>query len=795
MASVDEALREAVSHHEAGRLAEAERIYRQILASQPAHADALHLLGLAAFQAGRPEAAVDSISRAISVRPDQGAFHHHLGQALLGLGRASEAQDAFARALQLDPTNAAAHYHLGLIEQHAGNWNTAQQHYEQALVLRPGIIEAQVNLGDVFRSQGQLVRAEIAYRAAAHSFPTSVEAQHNLGAVLIDLGRFNDAIEPLQRAAKLRPDLVQVHYNLGRAHKGAGRPHEAVAQFQAALAARPDFVPAHFALANLLQEAGDLEAAGASYRTALELAPNDAEALANYGKVLHRLGRNEEALDYYNRAITLKPDLAIAHFNRAVMFNESNQPDEALELSRAALAIEPNSARLIGNMAVALHLQGRAAEAIEHYRKATELKPHSSAGHSNLLYALNFCRGHDAETIFREHLAWGRMHAEPLTQRAVPHSNDPTPGRRLRIGYVSPYFRHHAVNYFTEPMLLEHDHAQFEIFCYSDVAQADATTLRIKAAADHWRDTLNLSAEEIARQVRDDRIDILVDLTGHIGGGRLLVFARRPAPIQVTYIGYQNTTGMSAMDYRLTDAHADPPGLADRYYTERLVRLPRAFFCYKPFDDSPPVTPLPALAAGHVTFGSFNNLMKVTPEAIEVWLEILSRVPASRLVVLAYRGGHAERNLHARARAHGIEPSRVEVFEKCSTPDFLKWQQRADIALDPFPFNGHTTTCDSIWMGVPVVMLEGDAYVSRFGGSVLANVGLNDLIAHNTDEYIDIAVGLASELPRLERLRDTLRQRMADSPLMDYAGFTRNLESAYRKMWVDWCDRRQTIGS
>jgi predicted O-linked N-acetylglucosamine transferase (SPINDLY family) len=352
---------------------------------------------------------------------------------------------------------------------------------------------------------------------------------------------------------------------------------------------------------------------------------------------------------------------------------------------------------------------------------------------------------------------------------------------------VSAFFRSHAVNFFTEPILTSHDHDRFEIICYSDVVQPDGATERIKSAVDRWCDTCGLSDEQLADQVRGEGVDILVDLTGHIGNNRLPAFARKPAPVQVTYIGYQNTTGMTAMDYRLTDERADPPGVTDRFYTEKLVRLPRAYFCYRPPDDSPPITPLPAHGDGLVTFGSFNKFAKVSPPAIDAWLRILESVPRSRLVVLANRGGYVENHLRAAAAARGVDPARVEVFDKQPHKDYMKLLARADIALDPFPFNGHTTTCDSIWMGVPVVMLEGQSYVTRFGGSVLANVGLEAWIADSIDRYVDIAVRAAEDVAGLARMRGELRARMADSPLLDFAGFTRNLENAYRRMWRDWC--------
>ncbi len=352
----------------------------------------------------------------------------------------------------------------------------------------------------------------------------------------------------------------------------------------------------------------------------------------------------------------------------------------------------------------------------------------------------------------------------------------------------------HAVNFFVEPILASHDHQQFEIFCYSDVDEPDDTTARLRTYADHWRQVRGRKNEDVAAMVRDDQIEILVDLTGHITGGeRMLLFARKPAPVQITYIGYQNTTGMQAMDYRITDDYSDPPGQTDALHTEKLWRLPTTFFCYQPSTYAPPVGPSPAASNGYVTFGSVNAFTKVTPQVLETWAEILRRVPEARLVIRA----DMTESLHARLRETfaglGIAPDRLELVNRLPRPKYLELIARLDVALDPFPFNGHTTTCDCLWQGVPVVTLSGQSYVSRFGGSGLATLGLTELITHSPDEYIQTAVALANDHERLADYRSTLRERMAASPLLDFKTFTANLEAAYRQMWRQWCDQQQPV--
>jgi len=461
-------------------------------------------------------------------------------------------------------------------------------------------------------------------------------------------------------------------------------------------------------------------------------------------------------------------------------------PDLATAASRAAVALQGDSPSAAAHLAAALQAQGDLDGTIAAHRRAVELKPDSAEAHSNLLYVLNFHPAQSTEQLFAEHRAWAERHAEPLTALAPPHGNDRKQARRLRVGYVSAHFREHSVSFFSLPLLESHNPDKVEVFAYSNSGDIDAITERFKKVAT-WRQIEGLSDEAAAQQIRDDQIDILVDLTGHIGGNRLPLFARKPAPVQVTYLGYQNTTGMTAMDYRLTDALADPPGTTDAFYTEKLVRLPGSFFCYRPPDAAPEVNELPALASGRVTLGWLNFLAKTTPEAIQMWSRLLTAVPTAQLLVLAYRpGAFEERVLDAMAAA-GVDPARVEIVNWRPPDAYLRLHHRIDIALDSFPFNGHTTICNALWMGVPSVARQGSSYASRFGGTALANLGLEELIAHSDEEYVEIVARLAGDLPKLAELRRGLRDRMAASPLMDAKTFTSNVEQAYRQMWQRWC--------
>ena len=521
-----------------------------------------------------------------------------------------------------------------------------------------------------------------------------------------ELGRATEAEQLYRVALQENPRRAAAHNNLATLLQEKGDLAAARSHYERAIKLQPDFAPSHNNLGNLLLNQGDATGALASYRKALRLKPDFVEALNNCGKLLQDQRQWDLALNYYERALRLNPAFAVAWFNRAtlhlarglvpqaiadyreawrlnpadpspainlaILFNDLGQPDDALECCQKIVDRGGDSAMIRHLAAAALRALGRVDESIAAYRASLALVP-DPAQHSNLLYELNFQTNSDPAAVFAEHLAWAAQYAEPLTAASPPHANDRTPNRKLRIGYFSPHFRDHAVTYFTEPLLAAHDRQRFEVVCYSNWPIGDAVTARLQASADYWRNVDGASDEDVANQIRADRIDILVDLTGHIGENRLLLFRAKPAPIQVTYLGYQNTTGMSAMDYRLTDEWADPPDQTDRFYTERLVRLPRSFFCYRPDDESPPVSLLPALATGQVTFGSFNLFAKVNSHVIESWLDILSRVPGSRLLILANRGGYAERELHSRAQARGIDPGRIEICARRRAPSTCNW--------------------------------------------------------------------------------------------------------------------------
>jgi predicted O-linked N-acetylglucosamine transferase (SPINDLY family) len=764
-----------------GALGHAEALYRKALETEPANAGLWADLGRIKHSLGRHDEAVADFCRALDLEPSRLELRNDLGVSLMDLGRLDEAVASFREALRLQPDRAEVHANLGIARTRQGDPHAAAACYRQALLLNADEPVVTCHLGNALVALGERDGAVACYRRAVQVRPDFAAAWLNLGRVLQAQDQQDEAAACYERAATLWPDNPEPLGELASLMMSRGELDAAVAGYEEVLRLQPDSAAAYSNMGLAQMALGRLEEARLSFGQALYLRPDLAEVHNNLGLALLNEGRLEEARLRFERAIAAGANLADAQNNLGLAWNALGAPDSALASFERAVQIDPRHFGALTNLANTYRDHGRAADAVIFYRKALAVAPDAALVHSNLLLAMQYRFSADPTEMLAEARRYARMHAEPLTTRAEPHATLSLEGRRLRVGYVSPDFREHPVASFLEPVLACHDHVHIEVFCYADVPQPDATTLRLQAYSDRWRSLVGLTDAQAAAVIRQDELDVLVDLSGHTGGNRLLTFAHKPAPIQVSYLGYLGTTGLPAMDYYLTDAHADPPGGADAHYQERLIRLPECAFCYGPGDAPDVRREPPARESGQVTFGCLNNLAKGSDEALAAWSRLLALVPDSRLLLRTGAGRPAEERIRALVARHGISTERLLFAGPTPTRfAYLELYHALDIALDPFPYNGVTTTTDALWMGVPVISLIGQTSVSRQGVRFLRNAGLDELLAETLEQYLQIAANLAGNVSRLAALRSALRDRMKCSPLMDAQRLTRNLEAAFR---------------
>ncbi len=681
-------LQQGMALHKSNQLAEAKKIYEQILLIDPAHADGLHLLGLTA----------------------------------LGLGNHKEAEKLIREAIAI---NNIFFYHS--------------------------------SLGNVLRMQN----------------------------------RIDDAVASFERALALKPDFPDALNNLALIFSKQKKINEAINLYKRALTADPNHVDTIVNLGLLLQEKGEIDSAIHLYNQALAIRPDTAEAHYNLGNALSEKGNKDAAIQAYMRAIAIRP-YAEAHTNLATILNVRHLFYEAISHYKNALKFNPNSFDAYNNLGISYRSYGQLDESIKCFKKALEIKPDASLTYSNLLLAMVYASSVTPRELASTAAEYGTRYETPLL-RTKAFANDKNPDRRLRIGYLSSDFYNHSVHYFFEFLPLLHDRKSFEIYAYANIEREDDVTRRMKKTFDHWRDIKKIDDDAVATLIESDKIDILIDMTGHTGENRLLVFARKPAPVQATWLGYPATTGLKSIDYRITDVYAEPKGLTENLNTETLWRLPEIFCCYQPGENSPDVINHPPFDDnGYITFGCFNNFAKVTDDVLETWAKIINRVKDSRLLleIAGIEESNFRSDVENRLERAGFSSKQVILEPRKKENQFVLYN-KIDIALDPYPCNGGTTSMDTLWMGVPFVTLAGEHFVSRMGVTILTNAGLPELIAGNCDEYIKVAVQLSQDRDRLRKMRHNLREKVAKSAIMNQEKFTRNMEVSYRGMWHQWLQDNQ----
>jgi len=636
---------------------------------------------------------------------------------------------------------------------------------------------------------GHLAAAEKLFRQFLVEQPNQPDGMHMLGLVAFRVEQYEAALDLISRAVAAAPHIAEYSGSLGMTLVKLHRYDEAIEVYRRALAIKPNYAEGHNNLGHALLGKRKLKEAAQAFETALMHQPNYVEAINNLGSVHQHLGDLERAITLYRKALTLNPRHVATQNNLAVTLKKSGQLALAIEAYRMTLESELGNAAVWMNLGLALLEAGLVNQSLEALTRATTVAPNNAGFASTRLTTLHYLTDITPEQLFEEHKRWGTQFTAKI-KHTTPHTNSRDADRPLRVGYISADFREHSIHYFLENLLANHDPKNVEVFAYADLAKPDEHSARLQSAVARWRDITNVRDEAVAQRIRDDQIDILVDLAGHSSGNQLMTFARKPAPVQISYLGYPDTTGMEAMDWRLTDIIADPEGQTEQFYTEKLLRLPQCFLCYHPPTDLPAPSSLPAKKNGFVTFGCFSILAKINSKLIEWWGQILRQTPDSKLMLKnkALTDTEARSRIIGMFREQGIEPDRLDLRPWTKTRrEHIETYQEIDIALDTYPYHGTTISFDALWMGVPLVTLAGPTHMSRVGVSVLSNLAMKKMIAKTPEEYVKIAVKQAADPDNLAQKRKGLRKKMMASPLTDGKKFAPLVEAAYRQAWRQWC--------
>lgn len=713
-----------------------------VKAPAPADAKALELL-----VRGGQLAQAEARARALLAEfPDSSLCWNILGVALALSGRFDEALPALERTAALEPQDPEAHKAVADVLQKLGRNAEAEAPYRRAIERAPGQAELHLSLANVLSALGLRTEAEGSLRRAIELEPNNVTAHTNLGVVLRDLGRPAEAERSCRRALELKPNAFRALNNLGNALRDLGRAPEARECYQRAIERKPDYAVAHANLANVLSGLGQLSEAEASCRRALQLRPDDGATYNVLGTILQRATRLSEAKAAFERAVALSPRSAEAHNNLGNLLRELGEQQASEAELGAAVALDP-----------------RAFEA-----------------HSNLLFGMHQRRSGAAEMLAAAR-AYGRSVSATVARRFDTFRCEPEP-RRLRVGLVSGDLREHVVAYFLEGVLAGLDRSRIEVIAYPTLVADDARAARLRALCDGWRPLVGLDDDAAASLIHQDGVHVLLDLAGHTAHNRLPVFARRPAPVQATWLGYFDTTGVDEMDWLLADEVSLPRAQWSRF-TERIWYLPDTRLCFTAPEGAPAVAPLPAARNGHPTFGCFQDLAKLNDDVLDVFSRVFRALPSARLRVQSRQLGDpgVVAALRQRLSRRGI--GAFELHGPGSRAAYLAAHGEVDILLDTFPYNGGTTTCEALWMGVPTVTLAGDDMIGLQGAALLSAAGLADWVAADADAYVRKAVAFASDLPALGALRASLRAQVEKSPLFDARRFAQNLEHALMGMW------------
>ncbi|MBF0383333.1 MAG: tetratricopeptide repeat protein [Magnetococcales bacterium] len=782
----DDYYKQSLDHFNCGRYSDASQLCKAIIQLNPSHIDAYNLMGVAAQKLNQHSKAVDLFKKTIAIDTDKAILYYNLGISLYSLGHLSEAIHNLQIAAGKEPDNAEIARELSLvvdankqqepdnklllsaqdvlqqgIDLHqSGRVDDAMTCYRQTLKLLPENSVALSNLGMILHTKGNLKEAIDCYQKATAIDPTLIDAHNNLGVALLDQKQFSEAVECYKQILSINQNSAEAHYNLGLAMKGQGHLEQAEASFRTAVSIDPEYAAAYNNLSIVLYKQNKLFAAEISCKKAVAIDPNYAEAYNNLGLILKFQGKFDTAVTAVKKALTIDPDFINGYINLGSILNAQGKANEAFELQQQIVAKIP------GNI----------------------------LAHSNMLFTSHYFSDQSLETIFQSHIEWAKSCVQEDHITSVSFTNTLEPTRCLRVGYVSADFIHHPVGFLIGGVLQSHNDEKFKIFCYANNDKKDGITKRLKSYVDIWRTVSCLDDDALYELVIQDQIDILIDLSGHTAGHRLSLFNKRAAPIQITWIGYANTTGLRAMDYLIADDVVVPEGGGQKF-TEEVVRLPHCYLNYPLPSYAPKVAEPPIVRKGYVTFGSCSTLAKINDNVVAIWSEILRRTPNGRLIIKnrSFKNLTAKERYKKKFTEHGISPDRIELLGPSLHAELLDFYGNFDIALAPIPYSGGVTTFEALWMGVPVIALNGADFSSRVSASILTGIGLPELAAKSSEEYIDIACTLATQPDTLRKLRTKMRSRLQTTPTGNPKLFTKSLEKTYRFLWNKWCSSSEAI--
>jgi len=772
-----------------GRLTDSLSAFERVIRLDSDNAEAYFNHANVLQAKGEFEKASISYKKAISLKPHYIEALNNLGVALQNLGRFDEAIESYNRVIILEPSYIDAFFNRGVTYQAIGQQKKAIANFNRVIELRPDYIEAHYKRIEILKGQGNFIGALEIFDEAILLIPEATELYINRGNLCFSMKSYQEALDNFEKAISLKSDSVEANFNRGICLQFLGRFEEAIKCYDRVLLLNPDFEEAYYNKGLIYYQQGKPDQAIKKFNQAIRLKPEYSEAYNNRGNAFKEMGDSNEALKNFNTAIELQPEFAEAYNNRGFLLQELGLLEEAVINYNKSLEINPQIAEVYNNRGNALLQQGVLSDAVRSFERALHLKPDFIEAYSNYCMTLNYIPDLKQSELFDVHKGYEKRFFPNIPEENKRHSKGYRKNSRLRIGYVSADFRKHSVAYFFEPLLKSHNNNSVEVYCYYNNSIVDEVTHALRKYKAHWRFINGKETAEVVELIHNDNIDILVDLAGHTAKNRLPVFAYKAAPVQVTWLGYPCTTGLTSIDYRFTDEIADPVGLSDQLHSEQLLRLANGFLCYQGDENIPLNAVLSCKEKGYITFGSFNNLSKVTPQVIQCWSKILLAIPDAHLLLKSKQLADAEVRLRYLRlfEQEGVSGDRIELYSHLAKNDeHLTLYHSIDIGLDPFPYNGTTTTCEALWMGVPIITLNGDHHSSRVGASIMTHVNLEEFIAKDMSEYIELAINFSNRQDYLAELRGKLRGLMLEAELCNAKLFTKNVEKNYHAIWHNY---------